>query len=144
MRKILKLLPDSTRRSFCAPHGTQKDRFDYTGESPYVATEVKGGRLWKVSYDMKMGWFTREKEYQDFKGFSGLDFMSESFEKKLIAGAQTQGDEFVAVPNQDLTTIRYWAEKREKEARKRYQQKTFRRFRISFSTCASSGFTAVR
>ena len=113
----MNMLPDEMRKNQlskkAAPHG-KKDRFDYTGESPYTMSEVVAGRLWQVAYDQEEGLWVSAKGHKEAMGFMGLQPMTESFEERLIAGARVQGEEFVDVAKKDLLTIRYWAAKHER------------------------------
>ena len=113
-RQLYFLFPDKTRKNLLvkqnAPGKKQIcDLFDMEGESPYEVSELKDGKVWKVTY-------TYENDVADKGTYGktkilGMDFMSNEFQEKVLKAAEKYDDEVVTIAKQDIETVRTWLPK---------------------------------
>lgn len=117
IRKVMSILPDSTRKNFVSKSQASyykdlRDRYDFTGESPYIVTELKSGKLWQVAYDMELDFLTDDKLYKEMTKLTGIDVTDEKFESKILAGAEIHGEVFKEAALRDAKTLENWVKKR--------------------------------
>jgi len=110
MIKFISMLPDKARREMSTkqhaptPEAVPYDQYDCLGTDPYHKVEVKEGKVWRVTYAMENKNMTSTKQKKEAKGL-GMDFTDEDVQKKIRAGAATEGEKAMELVEADLAKI---------------------------------------
>ena len=88
------------------------DKFDCLGTSPYTKTELLEGKIWRINYAMADKSKYDAKAKKQAASF-GSDYSKPEVQKKILAGAASDGEKAVEVAKNDLEKMLTWWNKKD-------------------------------
>ena len=87
-----------------APTQVPYDQFDCLGSSPYTTEEMREGKIWMITYATEDRSSIEIKDKEQAKNMS-MDFGNDEVQKKILAGAATEGKKAVETVTKDLEQV---------------------------------------